>query len=87
MPQAPQASKPSTKKKTVTKATPQQQAKKQASISCDRASKIVTGYGFTSVKASSCQGKEYAFAGTRDGNNYVIKMSSANGELTQVKKQ
>jgi len=87
-PPAPQAAKPSTtKKKTVTKKPVQTQTKKATAISCDRASKIVTGYGFSSVKASSCQGKEYAFAATRDGKNYVIKMSAANGELTQVQKQ
>jgi hypothetical protein len=86
---APQASNPSTtKKKTATKQPQTQQAqKKPASITCDRASKIVAGYGFSSVKASTCQGKEYAFAATRDGSSYVIKMSSASGELTQVKKQ
>ena len=86
---APQVSKPSTTtKKTATKQPQTKQAqKKPASITCDRASKIVAGYGFSSVKASTCQGKEYAFAATRDGSSYVIKMSSASGELTQVKKQ
>ena len=85
----PQASKPSTtKKKTATKQPQTQQSqKKPASITCDKASKIVAGYGFSAVKASTCQGKEYAFAATRDGASYVIKMSSASGELTQVKKQ
>jgi len=90
---APQASKPSTTtttKKTVTttkKPQTQQAQKKPTSITCDKASKIVAGYGFSSVKPSTCQGKEYAFDATRDGSSYVIKMSSANGELTQVKKQ
>jgi hypothetical protein len=86
-PPAPQATKPSTKKKTVTKQPSQATQKKATSITCDKASKIVAGYGFSSVKASTCQGKEYAFAATRDGADYVIKMSSASGELTQVKKQ
>lgn len=86
----PQTSKPSTttKKKVTTKQPQTQQSqKKSASITCDKASKIVAGYGFSAVKPSTCQGKEYAFAATRDGANYIIKMSSANGELTQVKKQ
>ena len=86
----PQTSKPSTttKKKVTTKQPQTQQSqKKPASITCDKASKIVAGYGFSAVKPSTCHGKEYAFAATRDGANYVIKMSSANGELTQVKKQ
>ncbi|MBL8907254.1 MAG: hypothetical protein JNM20_11305 [Rhizobiales bacterium] len=92
--QTPQASKPSTttttkKAATTTKKpqTQQQAQKKPTSITCDKASSIVAGYGFSSVKPSTCEGKEYAFAATRDGANYVIKMSSANGELTQVKKQ
>lgn len=73
---------------TNTAANRQSQGKKQnASMSCERASKILDGYGFSSVKASNCEGKENAFAATRDGKSYVIKMSSANGELTQVKKQ
>ena len=81
-----------TKQKTAKKPTTQKQAtvpqaKKTGAISCDKASKIVAGYGFSAVKPSTCQGKEYAFAATRDGKNYVIKMSSANGELTQVQKQ
>ncbi|MFO0990988.1 MAG: hypothetical protein U1E67_03545 [Hyphomicrobiales bacterium] len=86
---APQVYKPSTTKKKVTTKQPQtQQAqKKPTSITCDKASKIVAGYGFSAVKPSTCQGKEYAFAATRDGASYVIKMSSASGELTQVKKQ
>ena len=77
------------KRSSMTTAAKQQsQGKKQnASISCERASKILDGYGFSSVKASNCEGKEYAFAATRDGKSYVIKMSSANGELIQVKKQ
>jgi hypothetical protein len=76
-----------TKPKTAKKPTTQKQATKTGTISCDKGSKIVAGYGFSAVKPSTCEGKEYAFAATRDGKNYVIKMSSANGELTQVQKQ
>jgi hypothetical protein len=79
--------KPVTKPKSAKKPTTQPQAKKTGAITCDKASKIVSGYGFSAVKPSTCEGKEYAFAATRDGKNYVIKMSSANGELTQVQKQ
>ena len=55
-------------------------------MSCDKAGQIITGYGFTSVKAQSCTGKVYAFNATRSGKNYLVKLSSANGELTEVKK-
>jgi hypothetical protein len=62
-------------------------AKKQASgISCDKAGDIVAGYGFSGVKATSCQGSTYSFAAAREGKPYTIKLSAASGELTEVKK-
>jgi hypothetical protein len=77
---AEKASKPAvTKKKTNTAAA--------KGISCVKASQIVASYGFAGVKARSCEGKEYAFSATRDGKPYMIRLSAANGELTQVKKQ
>ena len=53
---------------------------------CDKAEKIVSGYGFTSVKPTTCTGQVFAFNATRSGKAYVIKLSSASGELTEVKK-
>jgi hypothetical protein len=61
--------------------------KKSAGISCDKATKIVSDYGFTEVKPTTCTGKVYAFNATRDGKPFAIKMSAASGELTEVKKQ
>jgi len=55
-------------------------------MSCDKAEKIVSGYGFTSVKPTTCTGEVFAFNATRSGKAYVIKLSSASGELTEVKK-
>ncbi|CAN5475886.1 hypothetical protein BH10PSE7_BH10PSE7_14950 [soil metagenome] len=60
--------------------------KKSGAISCDKAGQIVTGYGFSSVKATSCQGDTYSFAAAREGKPYSIKLSAASGELTEVKK-
>jgi hypothetical protein len=60
--------------------------KKAAGISCDKAAKIVTDYGFASVKAADCTGLVYSFKGNRDGKSYSIKLSSKSGELTEVKK-
>ena len=57
-----------------------------AAITCDRAGKIVSGYGFTSVQPTSCNGQVFAFNAARSGKAYVIKLSSASGELTEVKK-
>lgn len=55
-------------------------------MSCDKAGSIISGYGFQSVKASSCAGKVYAFNATRDGKSFAIKLDAASGELTEVKK-
>ena len=57
-----------------------------AGMTCDKAEKIVSGYGFTSVIPTSCTGQIFAFNATRSGKAYVIKLSSASGELTEVKK-
>jgi hypothetical protein len=62
-------------------------AKKASGISCDKATRIVSDYGFTQVKATSCKGKVYAFNALRDGKPFTIKVSAASGELTEVKKQ
>lgn len=55
-------------------------------ISCDKATSIVSGYGFGTVKPTSCAGKTYEFSALRDGKKFLIKVSSASGELTEVKK-
>ena len=47
---------------------------------------IVTGYGFDSVKSSSCTGAVYSFNAARSGKAYLIKVNAASGELTEVKK-
>jgi hypothetical protein len=55
-------------------------------ISCDKAQGIVSGYGFQSVSPQVCVGKTYSFRATRDGKSFEIRMSSASGELTEVRK-
>jgi hypothetical protein len=74
-------------------AKPAEQQKKTASkapaakgLSCEKATSVVTGYGFSSVTPSSCSGKVYAFNAVRDGKSFAIKLNPANGELTEVKK-
>ena len=56
-------------------------------MSCSKASGIVSGYGFSDVKSTDCQGQSYAFKAMRDGKPYVIKLSAKSGELTDVAKQ
>ena len=60
--------------------------KSAAALSCDKATAIVSGYGFAAVKAEDCEGKVYAFNASRDGKAYAIKLNAASGELTEVKK-
>ena len=76
------------KKKTaaVKASTAETQPKSTAALSCDKATAIVSGYGFASVKAEDCEGQVYAFAATRDGKAYAIRLSARSGELTEVKK-
>ena len=69
--------KPATERKTANAAT---------GISCDKAGQIVSDYGFASVKPTTCTGQVFAFNATRSGKAYVIKLSSASGELTEVQK-
>ena len=61
-------------------------AKSSIGVSCNKAETIVSGYGFTNVKPTTCAGQIFAFNATRSGKAYVIKLSSASGELTEVKK-
>jgi hypothetical protein len=56
-------------------------------VSCQEAQRIVADFGFSNVKATSCSGKIFSLEGTRDGSAYAIKLSAADGELTEVKKR
>lgn len=62
--------------------------KKPASVavSCEKATSIVSGYGFSTVEATKCAAPTYEFKALRDGKAFVVKVSSASGELTEVKK-
>lgn len=55
-------------------------------LSCEKATAVVAGFGFSSVEASSCSGKLYAFNAKRGGKNFAIKLDPASGQLTEVKK-
>lgn len=65
---------------------PAAQSATAGAMSCSRASDIVAGYGFDSVKTSTCSGSIYSFNAVRGGKNYLVKVNSANGELTEVRK-
>ena len=55
-------------------------------IGCSKGAEIVSGYGFTSVKPRSCSGTNYSFDATRGASGYLIKLSAATGEITDVTK-
>ncbi len=55
-------------------------------LSCEKATLVVSSFGFSSVEASSCTGKIYAFSAKRDGRTFTIKLNSVSGELTEVRK-
>jgi hypothetical protein len=74
------------KNKAAAKPAEQKKAAAASGLSCEKATSVVTGYGFSSVQPSSCSGKVYAFNATRDGKSFAIKLDSASGELTEVKK-
>lgn len=76
---------PAVEKKAVNSAG-KKTANAATAISCDKAEEIVSGYGFANVTPTTCTGQVFAFNATRSGKTYVIKLSSANGELTEVNK-
>jgi hypothetical protein len=55
-------------------------------IACSKGAEIVSGYGFTSVKPRTCTGTTYSFDATRAANAYLIKVSAATGEISDVQK-
>lgn len=71
---------------SVTGSTSPAKPASKTATSCDKAEKIVLGYGFSDVKSAACSGKIYAFNATRDGKSYSVKLDPASGELTEVKK-
>ena len=56
-------------------------------VSCNKAQEIVAGFGFSDIRATSCNGATYSFAAKRDGKPFTVKLSSLNGELTGVERQ
>lgn len=56
-------------------------------MSCEAAIEIVESFGFTDVRSTSCSGAVYGFDAARDGSAYAIKLSAADGALTEVRKR
>jgi len=58
-----------------------------AGLSCEAAAEIVEDFGFSDVQSTSCSGETYGFDASRDGNSYAIRVSAADGELTEVRRR
>ena len=82
------------KPEKTTSATPEQTAsiskpakpKSTAALSCEKAGSIISGYGFSAITASKCEGPEYTFNAAREGKSYAITLNATSGELTEVRK-
>lgn len=59
---------------------------KGKTIGCTAGAAIVTGYGFGTVSPKACTGTTYSYSAQRGGKNYVIQLTAATGEITDVKK-
>jgi hypothetical protein len=55
-------------------------------ISCDKGAAVVADYGFSNVEPKACTGKIFTFKAARTGKTYDVSVSSANGEITEVRK-
>ena len=56
-------------------------------LSCEAAADIVKTFGFSDVQSTSCSGDVYGFDASRDGSSYSIRISAADGELTEVRRR
>jgi hypothetical protein len=84
---APLALKPQSKPKLETASLTPAKPKASKSIGCTAGAAIVTGYGFAGVTPKVCTGNIYAYNASRDGKSYLIKVTAAQGEITEVTKQ
>lgn len=73
--------------KVITKSTDEEPRPAANQISCSKAKKIITDYGFSDVTKITCKGKAYDFKAKRDGTPFKITLSSLSGELTKVLRQ
>ena len=69
------------------KSTEEGNGNRTKQMSCEAAAEIVSGFGFSDVKPTSCSGSIYDFAAVRDGGAYSVKVSATDGELSEVKKR
>ena len=79
--------KPAKPTQTATASQSSSEALGASKVTCDKARQIVGDYGFSNIESKACAGSVYSFSAQRDGKTFAIKVSSLNGELTEVKRQ
>jgi hypothetical protein len=55
-------------------------------VDCEKAQVIVADYGFKDIKAENCSGDTLGFRATRDGKPFSIRIFTADGEFSEVKR-
>lgn len=89
-PQAPEEQAPqeqTSQEQTAARALEPEETGSGDGVSCDAAADIVKTFGFSDVQSTSCSGETYAFDASRDGSSYSIRVSAADGELTEVRRR
>ena len=55
-------------------------------VDCEKAQVIVADYGFKDIKAENCSGETLGFSATRDGKPFSIRIFTADGDFSEVKR-
>lgn len=56
-------------------------------VSCEAAAAIVADYGFSDIHPEDCSGELYTFSALRDGTEYALTVTAADGEIAEVSRQ
>jgi hypothetical protein len=78
---------PHAPEQTAARSPDQAETSSNGGFSCEAAADIVETFGFSDVQSTSCSGDVYGFDASRDGSSYSIRVSAANGELTEVRRR
>jgi hypothetical protein len=55
-------------------------------ISCGEGAQIVAESGFRRISARECQGRVYRYTAYRGQTAFEVRVASANGEITQIRR-
>jgi hypothetical protein len=86
-PQIPAQTAPESPEQTAARSPDQMDEGSAGGLSCEAAADIVANFGFSDVQSTSCSGDVYGFDASRDGSNFSIRVSAADGELTEVRRR